>query len=335
MSGVAAALLSACAPKVPPAAMAAIDGDVVEWSGPIRFGMVGGLAYADTSLDGDLRAAGLSFVVLVGDAVPRGTPRAYSALHQRLDTLPAVPLPGPGEARGDRRLTTYGRAWEGLGVRGVDDDPVPWRAFDLCTDGARWRLVVLDADRERLRDRFRDETFWLPKVLGNREAQVIVVANRPVGTVWSDWDPASSAGAAFLHGLVLRHTDATRLTLVAAGGTPSPELALPGGPWGEGWLAVGRATGPAGTLTRATQSLALEPGFDRALSAWFAAAGMDRDALDAAAAYTADRTPVSGWWVVELTGRTLEAALRLQDAQGAWSEAFRVRWTPEEGWRPL
>lgn len=314
--------------------IAARDGDVLRRDGPIRFGLVGGLASAGPSLDDDLRAGDLAFVVLAGDAVRRGTRRAYAALAERLGDLPAVPMPGRGEVRGDRDLSRYANAWGGLGVRGIDRDPVPWRAFDLCVGAAPWRLVVLDADEQRLGARFTDETYWLPKVLGgDDDGPVLLLMSRPVGSLWSGWDREGSRGAAMLHGLVLRHTSPGRLPLVAAFGTPSPELALPGGPWGEGWLGIGQVEGASGEVARTASSLALEPGFDRALVRWFSGFGADAATLEAAPGYGSDRTPLSGWWLLEVDGARLDATLRMRAPTGRWGEVYRVRWTPDDGWR--
>jgi hypothetical protein len=317
---------SACLARTPPAPMALADGGRLASPGPLRFALVGDLAEADDVALADVRAQAPAFVVLAGDAVRRGTPGAWADLHARLGELPAVPVPGRGERRGDRHLARFAGAWEGLGVRGLAD-PVPWRAFDLASEGTSWRVVVVDADRDALGDRWADELFWIPKAVTG-DAPLLVVANRPVRSLSSGWEPAASAGMAEILALVRRHADPTRLVLVAAGGATSPELALPGGPWGEGWLGVGRAGGEGEALLRSTDDLALAPDLDAALAAWFGDGGAD---ADPGRSWTPPDFPVLGWWLVELDGHALSATLRMEGA-GGWAPAFTARWSPDTGW---
>ena len=125
--------------------IAVADGGAIDQDRPIRVGIVGGYHLAPPSLDQDLRGASLDLVILAGDAVERGTGRAYRDLYARLSQLPLSPMPGPGERRGDRKLRRYERAFSGLGVRGLDAD-ASWRAFDITSGDNLWRVVQLDVD---------------------------------------------------------------------------------------------------------------------------------------------------------------------------------------------
>lgn len=304
------------------------DGETVAVDGRVVFGLVGGFAWARPETEADLRSSGLGFVVLTGDAVPRGSKAAYETLVSRLDGLPVVPLPGPGEVRGDPGLRRFSSVFSGLGVEGLDVR-VPWRAFDLRTDGTTWRFVVLDADSDRRGIPFADELSWVPKVVADGEDPLILLLNHPVRSLSSSWQPARSEGAVMLHDLVRRHAEPTRIALVASGGTPCPEFVLPGGPWGEGWLGVGRADGPSDTLLRANAPFELEPGLDAALSRWF----LDDGVLPPAVTddYRPDTYPVQGWWRITLDGTELVATMRMcrQDC----ADVYTVRWTRDDGWR--
>ena len=318
-----------CAHVASAAPIAAADGERVERDGPVTFGMFGNFASADDTAVADLRSANLLFAVLPGDAVDRGTPGRYEALQGRLGGLSVLPLPGAGEGRGDRRLHNYYAAWEGLGVTGLPD-PVPWCAFDLVSRGVAWRVLVLDADAERLGSAaFADELSWVPKVLADGHEPVLVLLNAPIGSLAEG--AVQSVGAVKLHDLVWRHTDPTRLVLVAAGGSPSAELSLPGGAWGEAWLGVGSAAGPAATVHRATERLALEPGLDAALEQWFGESA-DGSALAAGADYSAERFALTGWWRLTVDGDGLSATLRMA-ADGAFSDVYTIAWRSDSGWR--
>lgn len=308
------------------------DGDVLAADGAVRFGLVGGFAWAGPVTEADLADSRLSFVVLAGDAVTRGSKRAWSGLSERLQErlhgIPVVPLPGAGEGRGDRSLATFAAAWDGLGVVGLSL-PVPWRSFDVRTGETTWRFLVLDAETGRPGTRFEDELSWVPKVVADGDEPLILLSNLPVRSLSASWNPADAAGAEQLHALVRRHSGPTRIALVASGGAPSPEFVLPGGPWGEGWLGVGRTDGPADTLQRVREPLTLEPGLDSALSQWFVAGGLP--ALSTNDDYRAETWPVQGWWRVTLDGAELSATLRM--CRSTCADVYTVRWTEAGGWR--
>jgi hypothetical protein len=307
------------------------DGDTVSIDGPVTFGLVGGYAWAGPETADDLRSAELAFLVLAGDAVPRGSRRAYHALLERIGTVPVVPLPGAGESRSDGALRRFSSTFSGLGVAGLGPS-VPWRSFDLRTDGVSWRFLVLDADRDRRGVPFEDELSWVPKVVAEGDAPLILLLNRPVRSLSASWPPDASEGAVQLHELVRRHTGPTRIALVAAGGAPTPEFVLPGGAWGEGWLGVGRADGPPDTLVRADATTQLEPGLDEALERWFVAEGAARPTV--ADDYRPDVWPVTGWWRVTLDGPLLTAALRMcRPSRGGCADVYTVSWTRDDGWR--
>lgn len=310
--------------------IAARDGDQVTAAGPIAFGLVGGLASAGDDVIADLCESDLSFVV-TADAVIRGTRARYAALHRRLGALPVQPLVGEGEARGGRRAAVppgFAAAWSGLGVQQLAE-PVPWRALDLRAGGAPWRVLVVDVDQERLGPAFDEQLFWLPKVLAEGHGPVLVLANGPVGTLT---EPGPSEGAGRVHDVIERHTDPSRLVLYAATGGGAPEIELPGGPWGEAWIGAGRAVVPVNELRRFDTEIALESGFDAALVRWFSIGG-DAEPLREGGNFDPQRYPVAGWWRIELDGDRLNAAFRMNGAQG-WDTVYQASWSSDRGWRP-
>lgn len=312
------------------APIAARDGDQLAREHAITFGLAGGLARATPDALVDLQRADLSFVVSAGDAVDRGSARRYRAVQEALGALPVVPLPGPGEARGDPDLSRFFRAWDGLGVR-ESEDPVTWRSFDLVPAGAAWRVVVLDADDQRLGETFLDELIWLPRVVGPAGRPLLVVANAPVGTLVAGDPPPE--GAARLHELIRRHSEPMRAPLFAAAGN-APEFVLPGGRWGEAWLGVGQISGPPATLRRIDPSLIVEDSFDAALIEHFAAS-TDVSSILARGDYVADRFPLEGWWRITVGAADLTATLRMREIPqrpSGWTDVFTIRWTREGGW---
>jgi hypothetical protein len=266
--------------------------------------------------------------VLVGDAVSHGTGGAYRDLVQRLDGLSVCPLPAEGERRRDPGLRRFLSVWGGLGVRGLEE-PVTWRAFFLESQSHPWRVVVLDADRLALGERFQDEQFWLPKVVSEGDEPLIVLLNAPLDPLVATSPP--DRGALTLHAALRRHVSGSRVALVAAtGGAPS--LTLPGGTWGEAWATVGQVGGTPETLHRQAGELVLEPGLDEVLSTWLVERGADPVLFEAGLDYEASRWPLLGWWLVTVEGPELTLELRLAH-NDVWHPVYRMRWTRESGWK--
>ncbi|MEQ1571405.1 MAG: hypothetical protein ABMA64_37600, partial [Myxococcota bacterium] len=120
--------------------------------------------------------------------------------------------------------------------------------------------------------------------------------------------------------------------LYAATGGGAPEIELPGGPWGEAWIGAGRAVVPVNELRRFDTEIALESGFDAALVRWFSIGG-DAEPLREGGNFDPQRYPVAGWWRIELDGDRLNAAFRMNGAQG-WDTVYQASWSSDRGWRP-
>lgn len=310
--------LCSCVAPMPSAPVAAADGAALGADGRFPVLVVGGLAGADAAVDERLQVGPPQLVVLAGDAVARSTAGDWSRLHQRVEGLPVVPLPGDGEARRDPHRRRFLEAWDGLGVAGLDGE-VSWRSFTVATGRARWRVVVLDADRERLGDRWVDELHWVPKVVSTGRERLIVLLDHPERSVAG---PVSE-GAGELMSLVRRHADPARLVLVVAGST-APELLLTGGRWGEGALGAGRIGGGE-PLPLGPRAAALDPVLVASL-AELLQPGVEEPPPDPV-------PPLSAYWELGLAEDALSLVLWVRRPEG-WVAAPASRWTGDGGWGP-
>ncbi len=306
--------------NLPAVAVGASDGDVWVRDGPVHLALLGHAARAPAPLLASLAEEPAQLVVLAGDAVPRSRRPAWEALRERVEGLRALPVPGRGERLGDRRLGRYLAIWSGIGVAGLSE-PVPWYAVDVETRGTRWRLVVLDAHRDPLGERWLDQLFWVPKVVGADDYDHLVVA-----VAGPDEGP--------LLDVVRQHADATRLWMVVRGGRDAPAMILPGGRWGEAWIHTGRPTLPAAPLAQRQGAQRVWPAYvDALVDVFEARTDRELEGLRESASLSPPRAPVAGFWSLTLEGDHAALTLRLADGTAEWEPGFRAQWTPRSGWR--
>ena len=329
-------LSMACSPhtrRIESIPVGALDGDIWEERGLIHVAVVGHGAKAPTSLFDQLRQRSRQLVLLAGDAVIESKAEHWNELRQRVQGLRVLPMVGGGERERDPRLRGFYAAWEGAGVTGLGR-AVPWYSVDLHSRGARWRLVVLDPHRAALEGRWADQLFWVPKVVGDRGYDHLIVALHGGPGRMDGADPDGNADAAELLRLVRRHTEASRMVLVIVGGARAPAFVLPTGRWGEGWLSAGLPASADVPLWRVQGDLRLAPGFALALVEEFEArAGERLEQLRNAAQFDPAQAPVAGFWTLGIDGAAATITLHISNREGTeWSPAFTTKWSGDLGW---
>jgi len=346
----AAALLAGCGldpAKIPGQPVYATDGSTVAAEESLRFAVVGSTRPtregAAEAVIADLAAAardeGLAFVVLLGDQVPRSTPAAWRAFHQRWAPVVEagaglVPVAGPGELRGDRHLVGFAAAFPGAGPEGRTDSPAGWSSFDVEVGEGSWRFVVVETDRKAMGDRWAEQLFWLPRAMSAAGSPYLLLfLPTPATTLTGRADP----DAGVVLEAALDEAPADRLMAVFQGGAPSNELLLPGGPWGEARVVAGNGGVPGADLALAwplrstNPDLALDSAFREALLAEL----LVPPGVDPPPVLDGTEFPVQGWWKVELQGTEIDLAFRFRRPDGSLREITRHRFRPDRGWRSI
>jgi len=339
-------------PVIPSHRVYAPDGATVAVEGTVSIGIVGATRelaneWSSDPLIADLKAHKPDFLVLTGDYVARSTFDEWEALHRRWDRVleGVVALPGYGERRRDRRLEGHGAAFAGQGVpelRGV-----PFWHFDIESEGSRWRFVMIDAEAHPLGTKWRDQLFWLPKVVtGDSYDHLVVAINRPLDELAGSVRPEIAGNVSTLLRLINDHADPTRLVAVLSGGGASNNIVLPAGDYGEVHVLAGNAGIAAADLKREGRRVdrrgkaKIEPGFEAALDAelnrWVGA-GVVSDAGYSpdweSGPWKASVMPIVGWWRVELEGSDIAFTFRIRCHDASHHDLYRIRHTRAHGWK--
>lgn len=289
-----------------------------------------GVPWTADALIADVAAWNPDRVVLTGGYVARGTAREWRAFAERWAALAdrVVAVPDPAARRCDRSL----RRWHRAGM-GPPDDRRTWAAETLASRDVRWRVVVLDTGAHDAA--WLDQRTWVPGVTaGTDHDQLVVVTGAPLASL-QDPPPDGADAVARLLDDATPATGSSRLLAVVSGGTGTNEVLLHAGSFGEVHLVAGNGAVPATDLVRSGSSalaevgeLSLVDGFDAALQrAW-----VDRHGGDPPASYAGAELPVRGWWQLELDGREIAVAFRLEQPDGGHAEVYRIRYTRRLGW---
>lgn len=303
--------------------------------GPIRVAVVGatrapGAPWTADALVRDVAAWDPDRVVLTGGYVARGTAREWRSFAEHWGELAdrVVAVPDPAARRGDRTL----RRWQRVGAESGAPRRT-WMAGTLESHDVRWRFVVLDTEASG--SAWLDQRTWVPKVTAGADFdQLLVLTGAPLASLQRP-SPAGGRAVAQLLDAALPAAGGSRLLAVVSGGTATNEVLLHSGSFGEVHLVAGNGSVPAADLDRSGHSpipevgdLALVDGFDAALQrAW-----AERRGGEPPEAYPGADLPVRGWWQLELDGRDIGVAFRMEQPDGTHAEVYRIRYTRRLGW---
>jgi hypothetical protein len=307
---------------------------------PVRIAVVGatrkpGADWQGTGLVQEVARWDPEVLLMTGGYLVRSSKREWGDFMERWGELTPICVAPPDAAarRGDAKL----KRWQQVTGRHVNPLPpeATWSLVNVTTDGARWRIVVLDPAPEALgRAGWLDQRSWLPKaVTGDEYDHLIVVLPSPLATLAQ----APDAGRATqeLLDIIAENAHPLRLLTVVAGGTGSNEALLHGGSFGALHINAGNSGIPATDLDRwgsasagSVGELALAQGFDAALQrAW-----IDRIGSPVPNTYDGSQLPVTGWWQLELLGKDLSVRFQLADANGVSQQVYGIRYTRTFGW---
>lgn len=310
-----------------------------EHPGAVRIAVVGATREASAEWSADPLVGAVTrwdphLVLLTGGYVTRGSAAEWRDLTDRWTALGerTAALPDRASRKGDRQLDRWREARVGGGVQDLPGST--WSAGTLVSQGVRWRVVLLDTERDSLGPGWLDQRSWLPKVLGGDDYdQLIVVGSRSLASLQSQ-APGGGRAVQDLLAVVAEHAPAGRLLAVLGGGTETNEVMLHSGSFGEVHVVAGNGAVAAADLNRRGVSplesvgeMALVDGFDAALQREWAR----REGAEGPERYTADRLPLRGWWQLEIEGREVALAFHLEDS-GDFSEVYRIHYTRTMGW---
>jgi hypothetical protein len=283
--------------------------------------------------------------LLAGTTMPDGTRKR----------IPALPVTGEHEFKGDRQLHAFGAAFPGVGVDIGFQRVASWYAFDARLPKGRWRFLVLDSNKAALGPRWQEQLYWIPKAVeGDDFDNLVLFMHHPLQTLALGRQGNRDGAPAELLELVEDSIDLLKLRAVFTGDPTTTEVFLTGGRFGTLHVNAGGGGSGADTLARwgvtegkGTEALKLESIYDLAILKAFNERARKREfpenIIDAARAerswegfpgqYDAKWFPLYGWWRITIRGEGMEATFRLHDLDGGFRDVYRVDFDKDEGWR--
>ncbi len=359
--------------KIAPHALYADDGARVVHPGPVSFAVVGntaGDAMTESVLaDLEARAASepkLAFLALLGGVVDASTnaswkafDAAYSGLLAKPDAtggaqLPAVPVAGAGEGRGDANYLGLSAAFPGLGADIGLSRVASWYSFDLVSGETVWRVFVLDAAKERLASRWTEQLGWLETAAeGEYDGAMVFVHDAPFSLAGGLPSGAAADAPTELLDTLIADIDDTKVKAVFFAGPSATQVLSPEGEYGTLHIGAGGGGAPLSDVWREAPQppegedpLTLEPSFDGtlvdALNRWGNAGELDAKAVDMARGkgefegaprrVQSGLVPTWGWWEVQVDGPALSLRLHLYQPDGSFASSWSGRTRLGEPW---
>lgn len=311
---------------------------------------------------------GIDFVTLTGGYVRRSTPDEWEDFGARWkDTLqsssksdnkgrkPVLPLPGDGEMLGDKRLFSYGRTFPNAGAVIGFNRVASWLYFDVTVNGTVWRFVTLDTHKALLGSRWKEQLFWLPKVVsGDDFEKLVLFMPDPLITLVKGYRMNPNGAPKELLDIIEDHAGVMRLVAVFSGGPPSNEVFLPSGNYGEAFIVAGNS-GIVGTTQNrwgaaddaGFKDLSLDSVFDMAIMTQFERWSEEREipekVVDHAkgtgawetytAGYEADHFPIQGWWLAQINAGQIRLTFRMRTWDEQFKDVYTMTYSRQKGWK--
>lgn len=214
---------------IAPAAIFAPDGQTIDvdpldvvWLGaaPRSLGAPPSMIAADPSVD---------VALLAGGDYRRSPGNDWLSAVAHPD-VPVIACVSGRDHRSRAAIHRWSGAYPAQGARGAT-----WGAFDVVSQGHRWRFVRVDPDRRALSDEGVAQRFWLPSVVHDDAIDHLVVLHAAP-------PPGRRGDLDDLLDIVDEHTRIGRWALTLAGGPSTVPIDLPDGPFGPATLTAGIPT---------------------------------------------------------------------------------------------
>ena len=299
-------------------------------------------------------------VVFVGDMVKSGSKKDWKRFEK--DQLSLIPKPsvqpviGEYEAIKDPKYVNTEILFPDMGTDIGYNRVGSWSYFDVVTDGVKWRMLVLDANKEALTSRWNEQLLWLDEVTKGDFEAVFIFVHQPWYNLAGSSPKMNPAGnpeelISYVEGAV----DMLKLRGVFFGGGHANQVILPNGPYGTLHVGAGGGGAPAedlyiwqpGMEHGMTQKIALEEKFTSILQEQvdrlhgqspLSPATLDKafntgTYKDFPGLFEGTQVPTQGWWELVLDGNSSKIVYHFLFANGSVEPVYELRYSEKRGWK--
>ena len=216
-------------------------------------GRVGKTKGVTESLLKNVAKASPDCVVFVGDMVKSGSKKDWKRFEKdQLSLIPkqsVLPIIGEYEAIKDPKYVNTEILFPDMGTDIGYNRVGSWSYFDVVTDGVKWRMLVLDANKEALTSRWNEQMLWLDEVTKGDFEAVFIFVHQPWYNLAGSSPKMNPEGnpeelISYVEGAV----DMLKLRGVFFGGGHANQVILPNGPYGTLHVGAGGGGAPAEDL---------------------------------------------------------------------------------------
>ena len=299
-------------------------------------------------------------VVFVGDMVKNGSKKEWKRFEKDQLSLipkqPVQPVIGDYEALKDPKYLNTEDIFPDLGTDIGYNRVGSWSYFDVNTDGVKWRVLILDANKSALTSRWNEQMLWLEEVTKGDFEAAFVFIHQP----WYDLSgstPKMNEGGhpeeliSYIEGSM----DMLKLRGVFFGGGHANQVILPNGPYGTLHVGAGGGGAPAEDLYQWQDGM--EHGMPNQIELEERLTAVLREQVDrlhgqsALSPATLDKAfntgtykdfpglfegsqvPTQGWWELILDGSSSRIVYHFIFANGTIEPIYELRYSEKRGWK--
>ncbi len=301
-----------------------------------------------------------SCVVLLGDMVKNGSKKEWKRFHKEqlslLSKVPVQPVIGDYESVKDPKYTNTKIHFPDLGTDIGYNRVGSWSHFDIETKGIRWRILILDANKEALTSRWNEQLLWLDEVTKGDFDAALIFVHKPWYNL-AGLSPKMNEGGApeELISYVEGAMDLMKLRGVFFAGGHANQVILPNGPYGTAHIGAGGGGAPAedlyqwqsGTEHGMVDKIELESKFVEVLRKGVdkehGRNGLSQATMDKAfntgtydgfpGLFDGTQAPTQGWWELLLEGQSSRVIYHHHYSNGSIESVYELRYTEKRGWK--
>ena len=323
-------------------------------------GRIGPTKGVTSNLLGNIAKNESDCVVFVGDMVKNGSKKEWKRFEkQQLSLIPnqkVQPVIGDYEAIKDPKYLNTESLFPDLGTDIGYNRVGSWSYFDVETEGVKWRLLVLDANKEALTSRWNEQMLWLDEVTkGDFEAMFIFIHLPWYNLAGASPDMNPNGEPEELISYVEGSVDMLKLRGVFFGGGHANQVILPNGPYGTLHVGAGGGGAPAEDLYQWQDGMEHGMGQKVELESKYVSilreqvdrlhgqSSLSPTTLDKAfntgtykgfpGLFEGTQVPTQGWWELILQGKKSAIVYHHHFPNGTVEPLYELRYTEKRGWK--
>lgn len=299
-------------------------------------------------------------VAFVGDFTRSGHKKEWARFQtnqlSHLGSIPVLPIAGDLEGLKDSKYLNFKTNFPDLGTNIGYNRVSSWYSYDVKMEGVTWRFMVLDANKELLKSKWKEQLAWIDETMQGEFNALFIFMHQPYYNLSGSSPKMNPNGnPKELIDYVENSMMDMKLRAVFFGGEHANQVILPQGNFGTAYVGAGGGGAPAddlylwqpGEAFDILERVSLESVFRDKLLAevdrWNSQSPLSASTLNKAfntgsykdfpGLIEGNSYPIQGWWSLELEGKSSTITYYHYYMNGSINPIYRLKYSERGGWK--